>query len=106
MAVLIAYFALFASWWLVLALALPALIAWQWMSLRLKANDALVTAIAARHELAELVSANLGEQGGTNDADPPPQPDEKPWTIRQDDPIATYIYSVPEGPLGSSEPGT
>ena len=49
--------AVLSSWWLTL-LALPVLLAWQWVFLRRRANDAPVTAIAARTELAqEFVNA-------------------------------------------------
>ena len=47
------YLAVTVSWWWIAALVLPAMLAWQWISLRKRANDALVTAIAARSELSE-----------------------------------------------------
>jgi hypothetical protein len=48
-----------ASWIWVAALAVPSLIAWQWLSLRRHANDALVTAIVARDELNEEFTRNV-----------------------------------------------
>jgi hypothetical protein len=55
-AAIVLYLTIAASLWWLAALAVPALLAWQWTSLRRRANDALLTAIAAREELRDVVS--------------------------------------------------
>jgi hypothetical protein len=47
--VVVTYLALKVSLWWWFALLLPALLAWQWISLRRQANDALVAAFVARN---------------------------------------------------------
>jgi hypothetical protein len=62
------YLAFAESPWWVLALALPSVLALQWMALRRTANDALVTAIAAKDQTrAMLIAGAYGTR-----REPPP----------------------------------
>jgi hypothetical protein len=56
LAVLAAYLSLAVSWWWLLTFAVPALLAWQWMSMRRRADDALVTAVVTHPDLSEPVA--------------------------------------------------
>jgi hypothetical protein len=47
---LVMYLAIQVSWWWAFALLVPALLVWQWLSLRRQANDALVLALFASEE--------------------------------------------------------
>ena len=50
LAALVIYLALEVSWWWWFAIVVPALLAWQWLTLRRQANSALVAAFVAREE--------------------------------------------------------
>jgi len=54
LALLVIYLAVSASAAWFAAVLIPALLAWQWISLRQRANDALFAAIAARAELKDM----------------------------------------------------
>jgi hypothetical protein len=61
---LIVYLALEVSPWWWFALVVPALLVWQWISLRRKANDKLVAAFVARDELGgQAAAAEIRKNG-------------------------------------------
>jgi hypothetical protein len=56
LAALVIYLTREVSWWWVLAMVVPVLLAWQWISLRRRANSALVAAFVARDALGGPVA--------------------------------------------------
>jgi hypothetical protein len=62
LAALAIYLAVAVSLWWSAVLTVPALVAWQWISLRRQANDALITAIAGRGELSRLLSEAVQQE--------------------------------------------